>query len=721
MSDAERSRGGGEPRETSGITTRLIVRHVRARRGEQGVAELLRRAGTDIDAHRLEDESVWTSYHTKIALFEAAAQVLDDPQAARHIGETVLSLRVGLPLKLLLRALGSPGQVLRSIAKTAPRFSTVCTMGASGVGNGMAEVTYRLHPPHVPSAMDCAYNMGLISQVSVLFGGLPARIEHEECQVRGAECCVYRVRWTPHRRWSLRGRHAQVADLEDQLSTLAERSRALQSTIADLVSTDDVDSVLARITTRAGEAVGAPRYLLAVRPTEDSPLRVHHHGFGDDTPLHLVDELLSGTTHDGDARRLVVDVESARHHYGRLAALWDGDGGWFPEERQLLAAYARHAAAALDAATALEEARDREQTATVLLELARALSRVATPRAVARRITDAVPGVVMGIDRVGVALWDAEASRLRFSSASGYSPDHTRALLELEIAPEDTDELRSMVATPQARYYAHDTADPFMGNVLAAFHAAAMVVVPIVARDVFLGVICADTGADMPPLQVTPSLWQRLTGLADLAATALENARLLEEQRVAMERLQRSEEAALHQARHDALTGLPNRLCFKDRLREAVQAATPDDMAAVLLIDLDHFKRVNDSLGHAAADHLLQEVARRIAGCVREDDTAARLGGDEFAVVLRHVTAEGCTVVAGKIREACATPVDIEGTAVCTTMSIGIALCPRNGDDGETLLRHADTAMYRAKRAGRDAVRLYAERSAWAATSTPAS
>ncbi|HXA28571.1 MAG TPA: GGDEF domain-containing protein, partial [Candidatus Angelobacter sp.] len=161
-------------------------------------------------------------------------------------------------------------------------------------------------------------------------------------------------------------------------------------------------------------------------------------------------------------------------------------------------------------------------------------------------------------------------------------------------------------------------------------------------------------------------------------------------------------------------------LCFKDRLREAVQAATPDDMAAVLLIDLDHFKRVNDSLGHAAADHLLQEVARRIAACVREEDTAARLGGDEFALVLRHVTVEGCTVVAGKVREACASPVDIDGTAVCTTMSIGIALCPSGGDDGDTLLRHADTAMYRAKRAGRDTVRLYAERSAWgAASATP--
>jgi len=715
--------GSAAARETAGITTRLIVHHVRARRGEPGVAELLLRSGVSHSAEALEDESRWTSYDTKIALFEAAVKVLDDPQAARHIGETVLALRVGLPLKLLLRALGSPGQVLRNIARTATRFSSVCTMSAPMVGSGVAEVTYRLHPPHLPNRMDCEYNLGLISQVTVLFGGRPASVEHEECQVRGASQCVYRVRWTPRRRWAFWRRRGRIAHLEDQLSTLAERTHALQSTIADLVSTEDVDTVLARITTRAGEAVGAPHYLLVVRPTDDSELRVHHHGFGDEEPHTLIEELLSGSFERDDGTRLVVDVASARRHYGRLAALWDTGGGWFPEEHRLLAAYARHAAAALDAATALEEAREREQTASVLLDLARAVSRLATTEAVTARLAEAVPAVVPGVHRVAVGVWEGGSRMLHFTATRGFASEHSRRLLEVSFRPDDAPALRSMVTTPEARYYDGNSADPFVRHLMQGLHSTAVVVVPIVAHDVFLGVVCADTGVDMPPLRVTPRLWQRLSGLADLAATALENAQLLDAQRLAMERLRRSEEQARHQAQHDALTGLPNRLCFKERLRDALAAAGDGDLVAVMLIDLDHFKRVNDSLGHTAADRLLQQVAQRIAGCLRPEDTAARLGGDEFAVVLQHIEdASGCVAVADKMRDALLPPVDVDGEALSVTMSIGIAIHPRDGDDGESLLRNADTAMYRAKRGGRDAVRLYAERSAWGvATSRPAS
>jgi diguanylate cyclase (GGDEF)-like protein len=716
--------GGSAARETAGITTRLIVRHVRARRGEAGVAELLRRSGLSHSAEALEDESRWTSYGAKIALFEAATQVLDDPNAARHIGETVLALRVGLPLKLLLRALGSPGQVLRNIARTARRFSSVCTMDAPTVGSGVAEVTYQLHPPHQASRMDCEYNIGLISQVTVLFGGRPAIVEHDECQVNGAAQCVYRVRWTPRRRWAFWRRRSRIAHLQDQLSTLVERTHALQSTIADLVSTEDVDTVLARITTRAGEAVGAPHYLLVLRPSDDSALRVHHHGFGGEEPQLLIEELLTGSFERDDGSRLVVDVASARRHYGRLAALWDTGGGWFPEEQQLLAAYARHAAAALDAATALEEAREREQTASVLLDLARAVSRLATTDAVTARLAEAVPAVVPGVRRVAVGVWNNAARSLQFSATEGFAPEHSRALLDMSVRPDDAPALRSMVATPEARYYDRNTADPYVHVLMQQLHSTAIVVVPIVAHDVFLGVVCADTGVDMPPLQVTPRLWQRLSGLADLAATAVDNARLLDSQRIAMEQLRRSEEHARHQAQHDALTGLPNRLCFRERLRDALAAATPDALVAVMLIDLDHFKRVNDSLGHTSADRLLQQVAQRIAGCLREEDTAARLGGDEFAVVLRHIEdASGCVAVADKMRDALLPPVDIGGEALSVTMSIGIALHPRDGDDGESLLRNADTAMYRAKRGGRNGVRLYDERgSAWdAASARPAS
>src|SRR5205085_8819696 len=124
--------------------------------------------------------------------------------------------------------------------------------------------------------------IGLVSQVSVLFGLPPAAVLHPECQVRGAQRCVYRVRWADGSRLPWRRRRAEVAYLRDQLATLTERTESLQSTIADLASPADVDTVLARIATRAGAAIGAQRYLLVVRPDDDSPPRVHHEGFSDE-------------------------------------------------------------------------------------------------------------------------------------------------------------------------------------------------------------------------------------------------------------------------------------------------------------------------------------------------------------------------------------------------------------------------------------------------------
>jgi len=241
-------------------------------------------------------------------------------------------------------------------------------------------------------------------------------------------------------------------------------------------------------------------------------------------------------------------------------------------------------------------------------------------------------------------------------------------------------------------------------GLMQAFNASVFLVVPIVARGEFLGLVCADTGEDGEPLATTSELWRRLSGLADQAAVALENARLLE-------RLRASEERALHQAHHDPLSGLPNRLRFMQRLQEALDTTTPDGMLGVMLLDLDNFKTVNDTMGHAAADRLLQEVAARIARCVRALDTAARLGGDEFALVLRNLaTVEDAVGVAEKIQDELRRPVIVDGAELHVTASVGIALHPQDGGDGDTLLGNADTAMYRAKRAGRDAWRLFGER-----------
>ncbi len=155
---------------------------------------------------------------------------------------------------------------------------------------------------------------------------------------------------------------------------------------------------------------------------------------------------------------------------------------------------------------------------------------------------------------------------------------------------------------------------------------------------------------------------------------------------------------------YDTLTGLPNRNLLHDRLKLAIaQAARERMLLGVMVLDLDRFKSINDTLGHRAGDKLLKTVASRLEACVRESDTLARLGGDEFVVILINVAnEEGITVVAKKILAVIAEPIYIDGHEIYTSGSIGIAVYPMDGEDSHTLLKHADLAMYQAKELDRN-------------------
>src|SRR5581483_4930186 len=162
-------------------------------------------------------------------------------------------------------------------------------------------------------------------------------------------------------------------------------------------------------------------------------------------------------------------------------------------------------------------------------------------------------------------------------------------------------------------------------------------------------------------------------------------------------------------AEHDGLTGLPNRTLFGDRLSRALAHARRNALSvAVMIVDLDRFKEVNDSLGHAAGDELLRQAAQRLRSCVREEDTVARLGGDEFALLLAHVSGvDGAVRVARRLLEAFAAPVELAGAPVVVTPSIGISLFPQDGITPEEILEGADTAMYRAKERGRNTFEIF--------------
>ena len=175
----------------------------------------------------------------------------------------------------------------------------------------------------------------------------------------------------------------------------------------------------------------------------------------------------------------------------------------------------------------------------------------------------------------------------------------------------------------------------------------------------------------------------------------------IERQRIMLE-LHEARQREQYLATHDALTGVPNRTLFYDRLAQALAAAARyRTTLAILFLDLDGFKAVNDDLGHEAGDRLLAEVARRIGAIVRRSDTVARIGGDEFTVMLSQIgRPEDAARVARVMLERIATPVRLAGADRRIHASIGVAIHPADGDRADTLVRNADTAMYEAKKQG---------------------
>ena len=169
------------------------------------------------------------------------------------------------------------------------------------------------------------------------------------------------------------------------------------------------------------------------------------------------------------------------------------------------------------------------------------------------------------------------------------------------------------------------------------------------------------------------------------------------------------EERTRHQAEHDALTGLPNRVLFIDRLQQALaKERRQHGRFALLFLDLDNFKSINDTHGHHAGDAVLQQIALRLTHCVRAVDTVSRLGGDEFVVLLADIGGvDQAAHVAGSIMRAVAQPMHASGQELALTVSIGIAICPGDGTDTDALLRHADAAMYHAKQNGRSAFHFF--------------
>lgn len=688
---------GEERRETAGITTRLIVVYIRGRSGDAGVERLLELAGEARPVAVLEDERTWSTYAQKIALFEAAAKLTGDPQVAYRVGESVLAAKLARPQQLVIGALGSPQQVLKSVARANAKFSTSATMRALETSSRHGTVGYRLHAEHTPSVHDCGYNRGLLSQVTVLFGLPPARVSHTSCQVDGAAECLYSVHWPGWRRWSPRARRRTKQTVA---AALRSQVGELEQAVSELVGPGGMDAVLERIAARASVAVRAQAHLVALR-LEDGRVRIHSDGLSEGDTARSGQALLDGRAPSDPGRvALVSPVASARRTYGALAAFLPTEAGFFPDEQHHLDAYASLVAAAVEVTMALEAERASARTSAALLRLSRDLVVLEDETAMAERVAAVVP-LVAGADRGSVLRWDAASRSLVTLAAVGFGAD-TEDRLALRVPIGATPMLDRLLADPSPLRLDRGQMDPFLEGILERFRSARALVVPLRADDELLGVLVAGVSAARsggPPddgeerRRASGDRWGEqvegaLLGLADMAAVSIARRRLLA--------------AAVHDANHDRLTGLPGRELLLDRLERALADLRRTGRGvAVCFVDLDGFKMVNDTHGHEAGDAVLVTVAERLRSCVRESDTVARLAGDEFIVLLRELHGiEGVTRAADGLAAALSAPVEHEGARLSIGASIGIAIAPHHGDDPRKLLRAADAAMYAVKQGG---------------------
>lgn len=341
------------------------------------------------------------------------------------------------------------------------------------------------------------------------------------------------------------------------------------------------------------------------------------------------------------------------------------------------------------------DASESEHRARLLATVAAAAREVATiePDAVLAGVTAAL--VDLGFDAATITLLDPSGATYRFAHARGMpesvtssTPPASVGLSATVIAADETIAVLDYPSRP--------TAIP----ALAAAGFLAAVGTPLRSDGKLVGVLL---GARRTRNEVSEQELEAMELLASAASRALENAHRYSQ-------LAESEIRSKHQALHDSLTGLPNRRLLFERIEHALRQAGRPGRLAVVFIDLDDFKAVNDRFGHSAGDLLLVEVADRLRACLRPGDTAARLGGDEFAVLLHDEHGVASEAVAERLLEAVRRPIDLGGQPVTVRASIGMAFATpgQAASAGEVaqaaddLLRDADLAMYEAKRSGKD-------------------
>ncbi|HWX74425.1 MAG TPA: sensor domain-containing diguanylate cyclase, partial [Solirubrobacteraceae bacterium] len=525
-------------------------------------------------------ENCWFSYETKLALWQAAEEVLGDPDVAEHAGEAALDLSVAMGLKRALRALGTPAFVYGNVARANAKFNwahelVVLESGRESVRmryKDVAGVGYHRH--------DCQYTKGLLATVPQLFGLPPARVEHSVCGARGDGWCEFNVSWTS----GLQGVKRAAIALAGGAALLAAGG-TLQPELLPIGG-----GLLL-----AGEAGMAARALrFTRRRMRVLERRVREQDDAADQLMSSLENLSSDLRLDEVLEQITAKAQTAVG--GKEFALLIDDGDRITANR--------HSGIPSAALTALES-------------------------------------------------WA--------NSRRGTLREHRTVLID-DLA---TDPI--LAALPRQERMP-------LGSMCAA---------PLVFGDQLLGLLVALAHGSTVFLPTDAST---LSAYAGHAAIALSNARLVE-------RLER-------QAAEDPLTGLANQRAFhRECEREFSRIERAGGEVSLVMLDLDHFKAINDVHGHPYGDQVLIAVADALRAAVRVHDTVARLGGEEFAILLPDADADAAYEFAERARRAIGRIPVARTPLAC---SAGAASAKSGAASPGELLEQADRALYEAKRLGRD-------------------
>jgi diguanylate cyclase (GGDEF)-like protein len=558
-------------RETNGITSRLVLLYAEQVGGEDAVQRVLAHCGMGDRREQLLDENYWFSYEKKIALFEAASEVLEDPNVMLHVASRALDLNVGGGLKVALRALGSPRLVYQNIVRANAKFSGSHAMELLDVGPRHAVISYSdLTDERRYHELDCQYNRGMLACVPELFGLGPAHVEHQVCGCSGGPACIYGLRW-----------ESGANELRFALGAALVGGGALAGTAAFDPALLPVGAAIAGVAAvtawmRADHQARAVRRQLEAEAREQSEVAERLIASLKDLVSELrLDEVLAKIT--ANAQAAVV---------GKEFALLVDDG-----EGPRCQSYTRLPLGAV----------------SVLESWAQGVAAVEGPVTVDDVLT---------------------------------SPDLARLAADAEL--------------------------PF-GSICAA---------PLVFRGRHQGLLVA---LATQPRTFLPRDVDLIQSYAAQAAVALANARMYQE----LEEL----------ASRDHLTGLLNLREFHESLtRELERCKRYGGRFSVVLFDLNRFKAVNDSHGHAEGDRVLREAGGAFARTCRSSDLAFRVGGDEFAYILPESGEEAAMAAAGRVRaELASMPERLD-------CSYGITVWPEDGPERARLLEAADRRLYEMKR-----------------------